>query len=461
MCRPPKAPVCRFLTRWIHGVLLAWIICPIAGIAAEEAITEIPAPRPELPANIWPEFRGPLGNGLVTAPGSETPVGLAVTWSETENVRWKTPIPYRGWSTPVVYGKQVWLTTATEEGHDFYALCVDAETGEIRFNERLFHCDNPEPLGNNVNGYASPSPVIESGRVYIHFGSYGTACLDTATHKTLWIRQDLPCRHYRGPGSSAILFENLLVLTFDGADVQYLAALDKGTGKTVWKTDRTSVWKDLDEQGLPKREGDFRKAFSTPLAVDVGGTFQLISPSSYGAFAYEARTGREIWKIDHGCYSPAARPVFGNGLVYVITGRGKPELWAIRPDGQGDVTGSHVAWKFTDRGVPEDPSPLLVDDLLYMVSGDGLLTCLDAATGGAVWSERLGGNYEASPIFVDGRIYFFSVQGKSTVLKAGRTFEVLATNKLDAGFMASPAVAGKALYLRTKTHLYRIEQPGE
>jgi outer membrane protein assembly factor BamB len=316
-------------------------------------------------------------------------------------------------------------------------------------------------LGNNVNGYASPSPVIESGRVYIHFGSYGTACLDTATHKTLWIRQDLPCRHYRGPGSSAILFENLLVLTFDGADVQYLAALDKGTGKTVWKTDRTSVWKDLDEQGLPKREGDFRKAFSTPLAVDVGGTFQLISPSSYGAFAYEARTGREIWKIDHGCYSPAARPVFGNGLVYVITGRGKPELWAIRPDGQGDVTGSHVAWKFTDRGVPEDPSPLLVDDLLYMVSGDGLLTCLDAATGGAVWSERLGGNYEASPIFVDGRIYFFSVQGKSTVLKAGRTFEVLATNKLDAGFMASPAVAGKALYLRTKTHLYRIEQPGE
>lgn len=330
MCRPPKVPVCRFLTRWIHGVLLAWIICPIAGIAAEEAITEIPAPRPELPANIWPEFRGPLGNGLVTAPGRDTPVGLAVTWSETENVRWKTPIPYRGWSTPVVYGKQVWLTAATEEGHDFYALCVDAETGEIRFNERLFHCDNPEPLGNNVNGYASPSPVIESGRVYVHFGSYGTACLDTATHKTLWSRQDLPCRHYRGPGSSAILFENLLVLTFDGADVQYLAALDKETGKTVWKTDRTSVWKDLDEQGLPKREGDFRKAFSTPLAVEVGGTFQLISPSSYGAFAYEARTGREIWKIDHGCYSPAARPVFGNGLVYLITGRGKPELWAIR-----------------------------------------------------------------------------------------------------------------------------------
>lgn len=405
----------------------------------------------------WPSFRGPWGNGLAQAPGESTPLGLPLTWGETENVTWKTEIPYRGWSTPVLLGGQIWLTTATEDGHEFYAVCVDALTGEIRLNEKLFMCENPEPLGNEVNCYASPSPVIESGRVYVHFGSYGTACLDTATGAVLWQRRDLPCRHYRGPGASPIIFENLLILTFDGADVQYLAALDKCTGQTVWKTDRTPVWKDLDEQGQPKREGDLRKAFCTPLVIDTGGTFQLISPSSYAGFAYDVRTGRDIWKTNHDGYSPAVSPVYGNGLAYIATGRGVCELWAVRTDGQGDVTDTHVAWKAVGRIVPQEPSPILADGLLYLVSNDGVATCLEAATGVEVWSERLGGNYMASPILADGRLYFSSVQGKTTVLKAGRAYKVLAQNKLDSGFMASPAVDGRALILRTKTHLYRIE----
>lgn len=404
----------------------------------------------------WPEFRGPGGNGLASEPGDTKPLGLPVRWSETENVKWKVPIPHRGWSTPVVMGGQVWLTTATLDGQDFFAICVDAATGEVRYNERLFHADAPEPLGNSVNGYASPSPAIEPGRAYVHFGSYGTACLDTAALKVLWERRDLACRHFRGPASSPIIYEDLLILTFDGVDVQYLAALDKKTGRTVWRTDRSTRWNDLDADGKPTREGDFRKAFSTPLVIDSGGRRQMISPGAKAAFSYDPRTGRELWKTSHSGHSSAPRPVFGNGLVFVTTGHGRTELWAVRPDGQGDVTASHVAWK-VDKGAPLTASPVLVGDLLYMVSDDGAATCLEAATGEPVWRERIGGNYAASPIYADGRIYFFNQQGKAAVLKAGREFEVLAANTLDAGCMASPAVSARSLFVRTRTHLYRIE----
>ena len=407
-------------------------------------------------ANDWPEFRGPHGNGLASNPGDPKPLGLPLHWSETQNVIWKTSIPHVGWSTPVVMDGHIWLTTATLKGHDFFVICVDAESGQIRLNKKLFHTDDPEPLGNPINCYASPSPVLEPGRVYLSFGSYGTACLDTETFEVIWTRRDLPCRHLRGPGSSPILFENLLILTMDGVDVQYTVALDKKSGRTVWKTDRSTVWRDLDAQGRPIREGDFRKAFCTPLIVDAGGKPQMISLGAKAAFAYDPRTGREIWKTHHAGHSSAPRPVFGNGLAFVTTGLGRTELWAIRPDGQGDVTDSHVAWKVR-RDVPGLSSPLLVDGLLYMVSDSGTATCLEAASGKPVWRERLGGNYAASPIYADGRLYFFNQQGKTTVLKPGRTHQVLATNRLDAGFMASPAVSGKALFLRTRTHLYRIE----
>ena len=400
----------------------------------------------------WPEFRGPSGNGVVEA------TGLPLTWSDTENVTWKTEIPHKGWSTPVVLGGQIWLTTATLEGNDFYAICVDAESGQIVFNERLFHSDNPEPLGNDVNTYASPSPVIEAGRVYVHFGSYGTACLDTESKTVLWQRTDLQCRHFRGPGSSLVLFEDLLIVTFDGVDVQYVVALDKMSGKTVWKTDRNTEWHDLDETGKPKREGDFRKSFSTPLVIDAPSGKQLISLGSSAAFAYEPRTGKEIWKTHNTAYTPAARPVYGNGVAFITTGRGgQQELWAVRVDGHGDVTDTHVAWRIKGPLVPEEPSPILVGDLLYTVSGDGAGSCIEAGTGRVVWTERIGGNYEASPICAGDRIYFFSTQGKTTVLKAGPVYEVLATSRLEDGLMASPAVSGNSLILRTKTHLYRIE----
>lgn len=406
----------------------------------------------------WPEFRGPWGNGHATAPSETKPIGLPLQWSETNNVTWKTPIPHRGWSTPVVLDGQVWLTTATEDGHDFFAIGLDAASGKIRCNEKLFHSDHPEPLGNgaSMNCYATPSPAIEPGRVYVHFGSFGTACLDTDTGKTLWKRDDLPCRHYRGPASSVVLFENLVILTFDGADLQYHVALDKQTGKTVWKTDRSVAWNDENVPGQMARDGDLRKAHSTPLIVTDAGKSQMLSAGAKAAYGYDPRTGRELWKVRYDDWSVAPRPLFDRGLAFIVTGLNKRELWAVKTDGQGDVTDTHVLWKLTSR-VGKYASPLLVDGLIYTAAEESFVTCVDAATGQIVWTDRIGGKYAASPVYADGRLYFFSQQGTTTVLKPGRAFEVLAVSTLADGFMASPAVSGKAFFLRTKTHLYRVE----
>ena len=411
-----------------------------------------PASRAQAP---WPQFRGPWGNGLATLSGTE-PLGLPIRWSEKENIRWKTPIPYRGWSTPVVMDGQVWLTTATLDGHDFFVLCVDRDSGQIRVQEKLFHADHPEPLGNPLNCYASPSPVVEPGRVYVHFGSYGTAALNTKTGEVLWKRSDLPCRHYRGPGSSLLLFENLLILTMDGVDIQYLVALDKETGRTVWKTDRTAQWDDLNADGKPKDEGDLRKAYSTPLVATVGGNTQVLSVGAKALYGYDPMSGRELWKIPTPAFSGAASPVYGQGIAYMITGFGKTELLAIRLDSRADVTDANIAWR-TARMVPQTPSPVLVDDLFFMINDAGVVTCLEADSGKQVWRERLEGDFAASLLYADGHVYCFSREGVATVLKAARNYEVVATNVLDSGFMASPAVSGRTLFLRTKESLYRIE----
>lgn len=402
----------------------------------------------------WPMFRGPRGDG------SAMSSGLPLSWSETENVRWKTAIPHKGWCTPVVQDGQIWLTSATEKGNDFYAYCMDAETGKMIREKQLFHCDKPEPLSNSVNCYAAPSSAIEPGRVYVHFGSYGTACLDTATGKVIWKREDLPCRHYRGPGSSVIIYKDFLLVTLDGVDAQYLVALDKRTGKTVWRTDRDIEWKDLDANGKPKREGDFRKGFSTPLIIEVSGKEQLISPASTFCIAYEPATGKEIWRVGNSAHTPAVSPIYSSGLVMTATGHGQSdaEMLAIRPDGTGDLTKTHVAWRIKGKDVPTTTSSVAIGDMFYMPDNRGTLTCLETKSGKTVWRERIGGNYLASPIHNGERIYFFSTSGRAVVVQAGREFKKLAENKLDAGCMASPAVLGDSLIVRTKTHLYRIEE---
>lgn len=410
--------------------------------------------RPLAGGDNWPEFRGPTGQGISDAKG------LPLKWSESEHVKWKTAIHGKAWSSPVVWGGQIWLTTATPDGRELFVIAVDRESGKILHDRRLFQVGEPQ-FAHEFNSYGSPTPVIEEGRVYITFGSPGTACLDTRTGRTLWERSDLPCNHWRGAGSSPILWGNLLLMHFDGADHQYAVALDKLTGRTVWKTNRSIDFKDLTPEGKPERDGDYRKAFSTPLIIAQGGQPLMISAASKATYAYEPTTGKEIWRVEERRHhSGTVRPVYGHGLVFTATGHAKGELWAVRPDGHGVVTDTHVIWKVT-KNVPNRPSPVLVDDLLFMVDQDGgVVTCLEAKTGREVWRERLPGpgNHSASPTYADGRLYFFNERGLGIVLAAGRKFQVLAENKLDEGFMASPAVAGRALYLRTKTHLYRIEE---
>jgi outer membrane protein assembly factor BamB len=399
----------------------------------------------------WPQFRGPDGSGVSATRG------VPVTWSETKNVRWKTAIHGRGWSSPVVLGDQVWVTTATSDGRKLSALALSRDSGRIIHDLELFRVEHPQ-YAHPFNSYASPTPVMETGRVYVTFGSPGTAAIDTRTGKVIWERRDIECNHFRGAGSSPIIFRNLLIMHFDGSDRQFVLALDKNSGKTVWWTERSIDFKDLGPDGKPQAEGDFRKAFATPHVIEVKGTPVLISLGSKATYGYDPMTGKELWRIEeHGSFSSSTRPVIGHGLVFYPTGFPTGQLFAIRPDGRGDVTHTNVAWRFA-RGVPTKPSLLLVGDLLFMIGDTGIATAVEAKTGQEVWRARVGGEYSASPIAVDGRIYFFSQEGKTTVLEAGRQYKMLAENFLDEGFMASPAVDGGALVLRTKTHVYAIAE---
>lgn len=394
----------------------------------------------------WPDWRGPTSDGRSDA------TGLPLIWSETENIVWKTPIHDLGHSTPVVWGDQIWLTTATKDGRALYAICIDLNTGAVVHDIEVFQPTEPQRINPN-NSYATPSVVLEEGRAYVHYGTFGTACLDSRTGDVLWRRTDLHCDHLQGPVSSPVLFDDLIILHLEGIDVQFIAALDKKTGKTVWRTDRPpEIYDDVEPVFL-------RKAYHTPVIVEVDGKAQLVSNGALLVTGHEPRTGKELWRVVYGVDSTISRIVSGHGLFFVNCG-GAPnaaQLWAVRQGGVGDVTESHVVWKMTED-VPLEGSPVLVGDLLYTMSDRGVLICLEAKTGKTVWTERLSGKYGASLLYADNRIYISSMRGETTVIEPGRTFRVLAVNELDGGFWASPAVAGESLLLRTKTHLYRIQR---
>lgn len=399
----------------------------------------------------WPQFRGP--EGLGTSPASHVPL----TWSEEKNVTWKTPIHGRGWSSPVILEGRVWVTTATEDGRELSLIAVDQQTGRIVHDLRLFTVEKPQ-YAHPFNSYASPTPVLEPGRVYATFGSPGTAAVDAATGKVIWERRDLECNHFRGAGSSPILFRNLLIMHFDGSDVQYVVALDKHTGKTVWQTPRSIDFKDLTPEGKPAADGDFRKAFSTPHVIDVDGQPLLVSLGGKAAYGYDPMTGKERWRLEErGSHSASTRPVAGLGMVFYPTGFDSPKLVAIKPDGAGDVTATHVVWRL-ERGAPNKPSILLVNDLIFMINDVGIASAVEARTGALVWQSRVGGTFSASPVYAAGRIYMFDEDGRTTAIEAGREYKMLAQNELENGFMASPAIAGDAFFLRTTRDLYRIEE---
>lgn len=386
----------------------------------------------QLRAEDWPQFRGPDGQGH----SSER--GLPLTWSEKENVRWKVAIPGRGWSSPAIAGGLIWLTTATEGGRSLRAIGLDRETGRQKHDIELFNLPAAEPI-NGKNTYASPTPVLDGDKVYLHFGPYGTACI-ASSGEIVW-RTRLKYSAQHGPGGSPELFEDLLIVSCDGLDTQYVAALDKKTGKIRWKSSRAGY-----------------QAYTTPLVIHNAGRVQVISPGAHRAIAYDPRSGKEIWSVSYGQgFSNVPRPVFGAGLVFICSGFFEPVVLAVRPDGAGDVTKTHIVWTLK-RGAPLTPSPLIVGEEFYMVSDNGIASCLDVKTGAEHWRARLGGNFSASPVYADGRIYFLNEDGESTVIAGGKQFQKLATNKLDGATLASMAVSGGALFIRTAESLYKLEQ---
>lgn len=409
----------------------------------------------------WNQFRG------LHADGSTKATGLPTKFSE-DSAAWKTAMPGRAWSSPVVWGDQVWLTNAPKlrnppgasnrqaaiaqkeplkEPIRLSAVCLDAKTGKVLRDMTVFEVYRPQ-FTHETNSYASPTPFIDEGHLYVHFGTYGTACIDTATGDKVWERRDLNVIHWRGAGSSPVVHGDLVFLTFDGYDKQFIVALNKNTGDTVWKRDR-----DFD---YGTDNGDLKKAYSTPRVIKVGDRELLVSPFAMATIAYDVKSGEPVWTVKHGGMNAAARPLFGNGLVYVNAGDGKNALVAIRPDGKGDITDSHIAWRL-GRLTPKRPSQLLVGDRYYMIDDGGVASCLNAKTGDMLWKGRVGGKYWASPLYADGHLYMFSQDGKIAVIKAGEKFEPLATSKLPDGFNASPAVIGSSLILRTYSHVYRFD----
>ncbi|MBX9790478.1 MAG: PQQ-binding-like beta-propeller repeat protein [Pirellulales bacterium] len=412
-----------------------------------------PPANAELP---WPRRNGPFENGCA-APSDAR--GVPTEWDEAtgKNIAWKVDLEGFGHSTPVIGNGRLWLTAATKDGKQQFVYAIDTQIGQVIHHKLLFENAAPEPLGNEVNTYASPTCVLEEDAVYVHFGSYGTARLDPKTAEVVWQRRDLPCRHFRGPGSSPYVWHDLLILTFDGIDQQYVTALDKRTGKTIWRTDRSTDYHDLDANGKAKLDGDLRKAYGTPGTIDVAGTTQLVSIGSRAAFGYEAATGREIWTVTHEDFNAAAPPLFFENLAIMNTGSGGAKFMAVRLDDstRGNVDSTHIVWNRT-RGNSRLSGPALDRDRIWMLTDNGVLYGLSAKTGEELAVLRLGGSYVASPVVVGDHLYACNEDGTTTVVRTTVPPEILARNVLDEGMRASPAVAAGAIYLRTFTRLYKI-----
>lgn len=400
--------------------LLAVLLLPCAILAAED----------------WPQFRGPGGQGQ----SAET--GLPVEWNESKNVAWKVAVPGRGWSSPVVAAGRVWLTTATtiQRETSLRLMAFDVESGRMALDVEVFRFRGTDLL-NPKNSHASPTPIVEGDRVYVHFGARGTAAV-SAAGDVLW-KTRLEYESQHGNGGSPELAGDLLIVNCDGFDQAFVAALDKRTGKIRWRAERREP---------------HSQAYSTPLAIRAADRDQIVSVGAFTAAAFDPQTGKEIWHVGYpDGFSNVPRPVYGAGLVFIATGFNQPSLLAVRPDGKGDVTKSHVAWKLT-RGAPLTPSPLVVGDDLYTISDNGIASCLDARTGTVRWQQRLGNSFSASPVFADGRLYFLDEDGRTIVMTPGPSPTPLAVNPLEGGTLASMAVAAKSFFIRSGTHLYRIAE---
>ncbi len=417
-------------------------------------------------AQQWNEFRGPGGTGVASA------TNLPIQWDASKNVVWKTAVPGRGWSSPVVGGDQVWLTSAVEtelnpaereermksaripglvpvKSIDLFAFCFDAKTGELRAELKLGETSDP-PLIHNLNSFSSPTPVLDENSAYCSFGAFGTWCIDRETEQIKWVNRELQLDHETGPGSSPILWRDLLIFHCDGIDNQFVVALERQTGKVVWKTARS---------GKLNENDSLKKAFSTPIVVSIDGAEQLVSAGANWLYGYQPDTGVELWKMPYGKlgFSNVPRPVYQDGMLYLCTGYNRSSLLAIRLADPAGPTEDDVVWRYETQ-VPTMPTPLLTDGLLLMVSDRGIATCLDAKSGEQHWRERLGGDFASSPILADGKVFVGNRKGEMFVIRPGTEFELLATNQMDGDIMATPAAVAKQLLIRTKNSLYSIQK---
>ena len=390
----------------------------------------------------WPQFRGPTGQGVSLA------VNVPVEWNATSHIAWKVEVPGRGWSSPILSKGRLYLTTAIGENGaalTLHALCLDARSGKTLWDTEVLQPDAATAQAmHRKNSPASSTPIVAGERLYVHFGHMGTAALDLSG-KIVWTQNELKYPPVHGAGGSPILVGDALVFSCDGERDPFVVALDAGTGAIRWKTPRNS----------PAKK---QFAFSTPLAITVGGVPEIISPGPGFVGAYDVKDGREIWRAGYGeGYSVVPRPVFAHGLLFVSSSFDAAVLSAIRPEGaSGDVTNSNVAWS-TRKAAPHTASPVVVGDEIYFVSDAGIATCADAKTGEVHWSERLGGGFSASPVAAEGRVYFQNETGVGYVVKAAKKYELLATNDLAEASLASYAVADGAIFIRTEKQLWKVE----
>ena len=409
----------------------------------------------------WSQFLGPRGDSQ--AENAQPPI----QW-DPGNFVWRTDISGKGWSSPVIAGNQIWLTTAitrpataeqiakkrqgvqhadikTAAGSlELRAICVNVEDGSVIHDISLANIDDPE-LINPLNSYASPTAAIANGKVICHFGNYGTWCLDQSSGRPLW-KKAYVVDHSVGPGSSPVIHNGKVILVCDGIDDQYVACVNLETGQEVWKTPRPQ---------MRATNGEYQKAYSTPLILERAGKSLAVIPGAQWIVAYETDTGKEIWRADHGNgFSVTPMPSLENGLVIFATGYMRPEYVAVDPSGQGDVTATHIKWRA--KQAPAMPSFVSYQGRVFSITDKGILNCLDATNGKILKRKRIGGNFSASPLFANGNLYLCSREGVVTVVRCDEDLSVLATNKLDSGLMASPAPLGDDLIIRTEKKLYRI-----
>lgn len=392
-----------------------------------------------LAAGDWPQFRGANSDGHVVN------TSCPLEWSDTKNVVWKTPIDGLGWSSAVIVRGRVFLTTAVpvDEGLSLRALAIDSDSGKILWNQEVRTVEKA-PSIHHKNSHASPTPIVSNGAVFVHFGNQGMARLKASDGTIEWTCDEIEYNPVHGSGGTPVLCNGHLVFTCDGSKKPYVMAVDAETGKVAWKTPRTV-------------EARVSHSFGTPTVAMVEGKPQVLAPGPGMMAAYDANDGKELWKVVAPGWSVVPQPVLGHGMVYYNHDYDNPEMMAVKLGGHGDVTETNVVWRMK-TGAPSTPSPLLVGDELYFVSDKGVATCVNAKTGEKYWTGRVGGNFSASPVFVNNLILLLNEDGGATWIKPGKTFTVVGENVVSGRTFATPAFADGAMYLRTDSNLYKIAE---